>query len=73
MGGQCAGCSAWNSLAEEIVQQPAHARYQGYATGDPVITPMTEIALQDETARLSTGSSELDRVLGVDLSLVQLF
>ncbi len=64
--GQCPGCMSWNSLVEEITQSP-HTRYQGYATGDPVITRMTDIALQKESTRLATGSSELDRVLGSGL------
>ncbi len=67
--GQCAGCHNWNTLVEETLASPSAAtqhrpRYQGFATADPVITQMADIALVEETARLSTGASELDRVLG---------
>lgn len=62
--GQCLGCGAWNSIVEEITQMATHPRYQGYSVGDPVITQMTDITLQEEEARLLTGSKELDRVLG---------
>ena len=62
--GQCAGCGAWNSIVEEITQIASHPRYQGYAVGEPAITQMNQITLQEEEARLSTGLKELDRVLG---------
>src|SRR5579872_2356356 len=62
--GQCLGCGAWNSLVEEVTQIATHPRYQGYAVGEPVITQMTDITLQEEEARLTTGLKELDRVLG---------
>ncbi len=62
--GQCLSCNAWNSIVEEITQIAAHPRYQGYATGEPSITQMSEITLGEEEARLSTGLKELDRVLG---------
>jgi DNA repair protein RadA/Sms len=62
--GQCLQCEAWNCLVEEVKQTASHPRYQGYAIGEPVITQMTEIALQEDDARLATGLKELDRVLG---------
>ncbi len=62
--GQCAGCGTWNSLVEEITQIASHPRYQGYAVGEPAITQMNQITLQEEDARLLTGLKELDRVLG---------
>jgi DNA repair protein RadA/Sms len=61
--GQCLSCNAWNSFIEETIQTPAQQRYQGYATGDPIITNMTDVTLH-ETARTSSGLKELDRVLG---------
>lgn len=61
--GQCGNCNAWNSLVEEVSQTSKHARYQGYALGDPVATQMTNVTLQDE-CRLPSGLDELDRVLG---------
>lgn len=62
--GQCLGCGAWNTLVEEVTQIATHPRYQGYAVGEPAITQMTDITLQEEEARLATGLKELDRVLG---------
>jgi DNA repair protein RadA/Sms len=62
--GQCLGCGAWNSIVEEVTQMAVHPRYQGYAAGDPVITQMSDITLQEDEGRLVTGSKELDRVLG---------
>lgn len=61
--GQCSGCNAWNSLVEEVSQPTKHARYQGYAAGDPVLTQMTEVTLEGDE-RFDTGLKELDRVLG---------
>lgn len=59
--GQCSQCGAWNSLVEEI--QMSSSRYQGYAIGEPEITRMPEVTLDEET-RIASGLSELDRVLG---------
>ncbi len=55
--GRCPGCAAWNSLDEERVLARASAP-----------TPVRTVALHtlegDDERRLSTGVSELDRVLG---------
>lgn len=59
--GQCSNCNAWNSIVEEI--QQTTSRYQGYAIGEPEVTQMTSVTL-DEESRISTGLTELDRVLG---------
>jgi len=64
--GQCTQCQAWNTLVEEIITSVSHARYQGYAIAEPVITQMNQVTLTEE-ARLSTGIKELDRVLGSGL------
>lgn len=61
--GQCLGCGEWNTLIEEITHKASHPRYQGYSVGDPEITQMTEVTLNEET-RIASGLSELDRVLG---------
>jgi DNA repair protein RadA/Sms len=61
--GQCTSCEAWNTLVEEVTTAVSHPRYQGYAVGDPEITCMTEVTLDEET-RISSGLPELDRVLG---------
>ncbi len=67
--GQCLGCNAWNSIVEEVTQIASHPRYQGYAVGEPAITQMSSITLQEAEARLATGLKELDRVLGGGLVL----
>lgn len=63
--GQCTDCQAWNTLVEEI--RPATVasspRFQGYAGADAAITRMAEVELEADL-RISSGSQELDRVLG---------
>lgn len=62
--GQCLGCGAWNTLVEEVISKSAsHSRYQGFAVGEPEITNMIEVTLNEDT-RLASGLQELDRVLG---------
>ncbi|MBU2701578.1 DNA repair protein RadA/Sms [Sporomusaceae bacterium BoRhaA] len=63
--GKCPACSAWNSMVEEIVQHETAAR-RGLSLGlssgqNPV--PIGEVNVE-ETPRFSTGSGELNRVLG---------
>ena len=61
--GKCPGCGAWNSLVEEIVTPPAEER-RGVGTGNAERPQaIGEIAVED-LPRFSTGSGELDRVLG---------
>ncbi len=62
--GQCTDCKAWNSLDEEATptQSGRTNRFSGYA-GNTKIKTLTEVDL-NETARLSSGLSELDRVMG---------
>ncbi len=66
--GQCSGCGTWNTLVEETLQPTTHPRYQGYAIGEPEITNMADVTLQEET-RFTSGVKELDRVLGGGLIL----
>lgn len=61
--GQCTGCNEWNTIVEEINSPTPSSRYQGYAGKEAAITRMADVKLHDEI-RLSTGSQELDRVLG---------
>src|SRR5579883_1811974 len=61
--GQCSGCNGWNTIVEEVNQPAASARFQGYAGTEAAITRMADVKLHDEI-RLSSGSQELDRVLG---------
>lgn len=76
--GQCADCSAWNSLSEFVVQPatkaavvPRRGSYAGESSASTV-QPLAAVA-QAEDARTSIGIDELDRVLGgglVDGSVV---
>lgn len=60
--GRCPGCGAWGSLVEEVVARPlAVPAGGGVAESSPV--PITEIESTSEY-RFSSGSLELDRVLG---------
>ena len=63
--GQCAGCGEWNTLVAEV--RSGGAGVQGRAAGrsgrlDPPVSLAAEAA--DEQPRISSGSAELDRVLG---------
>jgi len=67
--GQCDGCAAWNSLTE-IVASPKNPvsnnnpRFKGYAAESVAqVIDLGSLPLLQE-ARISTGLSELDRVLG---------
>ena len=67
--GQCSACNAWNSISEMRLG-PAKgsggargARFEGYAGSLSEVRTLDQIELQ-ETARISSGMSELDRVLG---------
>jgi DNA repair protein RadA/Sms len=62
--GQCSDCKAWNSLEEEITPTKSNRtnRFGGYA-GTTEIKSLIDVDL-NKTVRLSSGLSELDRVLG---------
>jgi DNA repair protein RadA/Sms len=58
--GQCPGCGAWNTLAEE-----ARAERGGVSGGARAVKPVPLSRVRPERhARLSTGIGELDRLLG---------
>ncbi|MCD9031584.1 DNA repair protein RadA [Luteimonas sp. Y-2-2-4F] len=67
--GQCAGCGAWNTLSEFVVEPAAKAgpaaRRGGWAgrADAPRVTALKDVRHTEE-ARVSTGIGELDRVLG---------
>ena len=68
--GRCDACGAWNSLSEvRLGAAPAKsnaargARFQGYAGSLSAVQTLADIDL-DEVPRFSTGTGELDRVLG---------
>ena len=65
--GQCSACKEWNTVTEVrlgVAEAQAKPRYDGYVgkTTDRVIN-LAAVDLSD-TPRLSSGSTELDRVLG---------
>jgi len=69
--GQCAECEAWNSLSEFVIE-PASAAKGAAASrrsswagkiDAPQVTALKDVR-HDESARVSTGIGELDRVLG---------
>ncbi|MBQ0711483.1 MAG: DNA repair protein RadA [Porticoccus sp.] len=64
--GQCSECNAWNTLTELRLGSTSATsrRSAGFAgAADGAVSTLAEIAL-DEIPRLSTGTSELDLVLG---------
>jgi len=61
--GQCPSCGDWNTLAAELVSDASRSGPAARsARGEPISTLAAES--QAPQTRLSTGSSELDRVLG---------
>lgn len=63
--GQCPGCKAWNSFAEETVSPQTNSREGRYVQAGDKSRPavLNEISMEEEN-RISTGIRELDRVLG---------
>src|SRR4051794_18108797 len=63
--GQCPGCSAWNTLAEQAVAVPAGRGGPGASGGARPSAPRELGDVESaRVARLKTGIGELDRVLG---------
>jgi DNA repair protein RadA/Sms len=62
--GQCAGCGEWNTLLAELTT--AIPRKPARSSGAPRADASSSLAAEAiiELARLTTGSTELDRVLG---------
>lgn len=64
--GQCSACGEWNALSEFVTDRATPTRSaerSGFAGEVAVVKRLDEIELAD-TPRISTGISELDRVLG---------
>ncbi|MDK2126566.1 DNA repair protein RadA [Parachitinimonas caeni] len=60
--GQCPACGAWNTLTESIAETRGSSRFQSLAaTG--TVRRLSEVETA-ESPRTTTGSEELDRVLG---------
>ena len=72
--GQCPACRAWNTMVEEPVRMSAPSAAAGYGRAGAgsrgsapggAQKPVTLAEIEDtEEVRFSTGSSEMDRVLG---------
>lgn len=67
--GQCSNCASWNSLVEQVVSEGSgsgkSAVSKGQASGKKLdFVKMSEVRPSDAKARLSTGFSELNTVLG---------
>ncbi len=65
--GQCGACKAWNSLVEQVDAKKAASsktsRFTGYSGQATKVVKMDKVDLS-ELPRMSSGLSELDRVLG---------
>ena len=62
--GQCPGCQAWNTLVESVqAPEPIKVRSGGYAGATPERSKLSAIK-PERLARLGSGYSEFDRVLG---------
>jgi len=72
-GGQCSDCEAWNTLTEAVVTKTTSegmsGRFKGYAgIEEAAVMTLASVPISSEI-RLSSGLSELDRVLGGGLVL----
>lgn len=61
--GQCGECEAWNTLTEVVREAARPGRVTGYAGVAASVTRLSEVSTNVE-ARVASGLSELDRVLG---------
>ncbi|MCK5689245.1 AAA family ATPase, partial [Myxococcota bacterium] len=59
--GRCPSCEAWSTLVEEIVEKEAPAAKRSRPKGS--VTSLNDIVITQD-ARISSGITELDRVLG---------
>ena len=67
--GQCPGCGAWNTLVEERLQPAPRARGRGSGAAGGSGAGRSQVRLLADVGaspleRMSTGTGELDRVLG---------
>jgi DNA repair protein RadA/Sms len=60
--GQCADCGEWNTMVETSSAKPK-VRAGSFAPASSAVQKLDEVGTED-TARIATGLSELDRVLG---------
>ncbi len=62
-GGQCPGCSAWNTLVETVAEQGTATHRFASLAGTSRVQTLADIRPREEP-RLPTGLDEFDRVLG---------
>ncbi len=65
--GKCPACGGWNTYVEEAVEprrQRAQAAGGRSVAGQREVVALEEVSAGADAGRLTTGSSELDRVLG---------
>ena len=65
--GKCPACGEWSSLEERAIESTQPSRGLGSLVAQSGAHPLHSIATED-TVRLSTGNSELDRTLGGGLA-----
>ena len=63
--GQCSSCKSWNTLQEEVLDNPKTPAWQSEKTAPIKASPVRiqDVAI-DAIQRLPSGDTELDRVLG---------
>ena len=63
--GQCSSCKSWNTLQEEVLDNPKTPAWQSEKTAPVKASPVRiqDVAI-DAIQRLFSGDTELDRVLG---------
>ena len=69
--GRCPSCGAWNTMTEDVVEEPAKSSSGRAAapvrvTGQTSLKPLKlkNVSTTEEKSRIVTGIAELDRVLG---------
>lgn len=62
--GRCAGCGTWNSLVEEVSSRTTGHSAQSTLTSSISSLASDDADAEDSRPRISTGNTELDRVLG---------
>ena len=62
--GKCPGCGAWNTLEETVAAAPVAAKAAKQRPGSGAVAMLLKDIPEDVTTRITTGISELDRVLG---------
>jgi len=60
--GRCPGCSAWNSMVEEVVEEAPSGAVVRVVEGAPPVS-LADVSLED-AERVRSGIEEFDRVLG---------